>query len=958
VLLAQTEAAWNLIGGSDNAGTGVKIAILDTGIDQTHPTFQDSTLTVPDGYPKCNDALLECAYTSNKVIAARSYVKYLVGSNPLYTRPDDLSARDRVGHGTAVATLAAGAEVQGPIASTGGVAPKAWLGNYKIFGSPGVNDITFYDALYTALEDAYMDGMDIIVLAVGSPALWGANDEGANCGYDDGYYCDWRIDVLQQWVAYADKLGLTVVAAGGDSGDTSYQAAHAVGSIQTPGTWPGAITVGSVTNAHEFYGTVTFNDEVYAIMFARGYQLDSALTLPLRAVRGLGEDDGTACTALPEASLSGAIALVQLGQCDVTTQVNHAQKAGARAVLLYQYDGYDGIDRIGGVQSTGIPIAMIGNTRGSAFRTYLETNPDTPVTLDPEPVEVATDYTGAYTYISHFSSFGPATGTNEIKPDVVAPGEGLYVGTQSYDPNGELYSANGYTVAQGSSFAAGIVAGVAALVKQQRPEMTPAQVKSAVVNTANSYIADTDGYYIYLADVISAGAGIVDAEWALKTNLTVEPVSLSFAPATSDARTLTLTNHSSSSMTVNLNVTPYPYTEDLAGITISPSSLTLPANSSGTVSVKLAKKPESGLYEGWIDVTGGTVQLEIPYLYITPSGTTADLLPLYGDGFAFDANGELLRTAVAVRVIDSWGLPVEGVPVTFKALDGGQITSHSAATDYLGIADAGVVLGPDPGLQRFMASAAGMTVTFTGRARTLMTIDTDGVVNAGSGEAGAVPGSLVAINGVGLSETSRTHTTTYLPPSLAGVSVSFDIPDQNISLPGRLSSVTESQLIVQVPWELAGQTSVKVKASIGDSTSQVVDVPLVEYSPAAFEITDPAGNRIIEAQHLADSSAVTTPSAAVVGETVLLSATGLGAVDNTPASGEPAAADPVATVATPVTVTIGGMPAEVLSQTLMPGAVGRYQLQVRIGAGTPGGLQPVVISMNGLSSKPANLPIR
>lgn len=88
--------AWSnaAIGGQGNAGQGLKIAILDSGIDQTHPSFQDSSLTPPAGFPKC-DVPSDCAFTNNKVIVARSYVSTLTaGSSPsdpaADSRPDDL----------------------------------------------------------------------------------------------------------------------------------------------------------------------------------------------------------------------------------------------------------------------------------------------------------------------------------------------------------------------------------------------------------------------------------------------------------------------------------------------------------------------------------------------------------------------------------------------------------------------------------------------------------------------------------------------------------------------------------------------------------------------------------------------------------------------------------------------------------------------------------------------------
>ncbi len=74
--LVNAPAAWNLVGGAANAGAGVKIAILDTGIDQQHAAFQDSSLRMPAGFPKCEGN--ECNFTNTKVIAARSFVDQLI----------------------------------------------------------------------------------------------------------------------------------------------------------------------------------------------------------------------------------------------------------------------------------------------------------------------------------------------------------------------------------------------------------------------------------------------------------------------------------------------------------------------------------------------------------------------------------------------------------------------------------------------------------------------------------------------------------------------------------------------------------------------------------------------------------------------------------------------------------------------------------------------------------------
>jgi len=72
-----------------------------------------------------------------------------------------------------------------------------------------------------------------------------------------------------------------------------------------------------------------------------------------------------------------------------------------------------------------------------------------------------------------FSSRGPSI-NGGLKPEVTAVGQDLYMAAQNYDPNGELFSPNRYTVAAGTSFATPQVSGAVALVKQYRPTATPA----------------------------------------------------------------------------------------------------------------------------------------------------------------------------------------------------------------------------------------------------------------------------------------------------------------------------------------------------------------------------------------------------------------------------------------------------------------------------------------------------
>ena len=160
--------AWATFGGQSSAGAGVKVGILDYGIDITHPAMQDSSLALPTSggpWPKCTTGHQEdCAFTNTKVIVARSYVRSIApgssSTNPAAdSRPDDYRPMDREGHGTAVASVIAGNPAKGSV-TISGMAPKAWLGMYKIFGSPNVNDAVPESVIIQAVNDAVTDGMD------------------------------------------------------------------------------------------------------------------------------------------------------------------------------------------------------------------------------------------------------------------------------------------------------------------------------------------------------------------------------------------------------------------------------------------------------------------------------------------------------------------------------------------------------------------------------------------------------------------------------------------------------------------------------------------------------------------------------------------------------------------------------------------------------------------------------
>jgi uncharacterized protein (TIGR03437 family) len=945
--LMNATAAWNNLGGQGNAGAGTRIAILDTGIDHNHPMMRDPALTPPAGFPR-GDA----AFTNSKVIVARSYVEIVArfGGRLEDFRPDDLSPRDRVGKGTALASLAAGAPADSPFGRVSGIAPKAWLGNYKIFGSPGVNDETYIDAVLQALSDAALDGMDVALLSFGTnPASWTLSDTGNVCGRPAGSPCD----PFAAAVENAARAGLTVVTSAGNDGDFGVRF-PALNSINSPGSAPAAITVGATTNSHLVFQTVRTSAPNPPAELNPGYGLfgdgpvpAAPLTRRLRAAPG----DGRACAALPAGSLAGSIALIERGDCLFFTKVANAAAAGADAVIIYRTGDSSFPIRLTGLATTAIPAFSTGGPAGRALRALAAG--DVQVTLNPALAEV----TGVeFDTVAAFSSRGPNINALELKPELAAVGTDLVFATQTYDPNGDLWSATGWATGQGTSFAAAFAAGAAALVKQRNPRFTPAQVKSALANTASDAVDDFDEAGVRSrARVTAIGGGKLDLGRAVQTNVTVEPATLSFGRVTAVpvTRTLRVTNTSSGALNLSLGVSRRD--PDARGqLALSSSSVSLGAGQSAEITVRLqGSVPAAGSYEGAITITGGAVPLRVPFLYLVSDNQPFNLLSIYPLPFV---NDQGRQQRIGLKVTDRYGLPVANAATRFTPSDG--IDRATPNSDALGISEAFSRPFPGTGEYSFRAEAGSLSLFFDGRVRPAPAIAAGGVVNAASFEPGAglAPGSYLSIFGTALSEAQRFFATPYLPVSLAGVSVSFDDTARGVSVPGRLHFVRPDQVNVQIPWELTGSRSAQLKVSIGASQSALVTIPIAAVSPGFFEFQDGA-NRVAAARDEANA-VVTAANPVQRGRVIQFFLNGLGAVDQTLVSGEVTPGDRLTrTVAQPV-VTIGGQPAAVQFSGMTPFNVGLYQVNVVVPAGSGTGLQPVTLSINGVAAKPTQISVR
>lgn len=956
IQLTNVPAAWNLLNGVSNAGAGVKIGVIDTGIESTHPAFQDPTLKMPAGYPICAGS--DCLYTNNKVIVARSYVKFLAAGfvvspaiqvDPATDRPDDISARDRDGHGTAVAMAAAGVTTPGPAATITGVAPKAYLGSYKVFGSPGLNDFSTAFAVNRALEDAFADNMDIIVYSSGSPALTGPLDTGTSCLIPAGSVCD----VIALAVDNAVKAGKVVVVAAGNYGDQG-TATPVYQSVTSPATAPNAIAVGASSNSHSFYNVVTvgvvnpFSPAVpYRGSFGNGPIPAARLTAPLSDMLATG--DATGCTTPTGTPLAGTIALVARGNCTFLNKVQNAVLGGAVGVIFTNDQGDNSLFSPTGLNGTTIPSLLVGYDDGQAIRASLRNVPGSNATFDPNPV--AADSTANQT--AAFSSRGPATGSFDLKPDVTAPGTGIYLAAETYDPAGALYSPSGFTFGDGTSFSAPIVAGAAALVRQARPNLPATSLRSSIINTATQDVTGPGGA---AASVLAVGAGKLNAAAAVNNNLIVSPATVSFGVIDSLPKSLriSLTNIGATPLTLAIAINRRT-TESNAKTSIDTPNLTLAPGATNSFNFALTGgKPAPGIYEGLLTVAGAAGPIVIPYVYQVGDGVPYNVVSLAGDGDEGNVSDYPSEQLLAMKVTDRFGVPVTKYPVRFGVVSGGgRVVNPDPATDAYGIAYATPLFGSTPGPVSFFGSVGGITVSFNDTARLKPTIS--GAVNAASYEAGkaVAAGSYIALFGTGLSDVPQSANAVILPVVLSGVSVSFDAP--GISVPGHLYYVGPTQVNVQVPWELAGQATAQMKVSVGYSIGALYTLPVAVYAPAMFEY--PVGIQLFAAARDENFQLVTLENAAKQGRTIQIYCNGLGPVLNRPASGDAASSTSLSPTTTNPIVTIGGLPAIVSFSGLTPTTSSLYQLNVVV-PNTGTGIQPVTVQIGGVISKTSAIAVQ
>lgn len=569
-------------------GKGIKVGIIDTGIDRDHPAF------------------------SGRVIAGTDFVGDAYdASNPDTSTPvPDDNWDDCGGHGTHVAGIVGGND-----SSTGfkGVAPEVSFGAYKVFGCEGsVNE----DIIIAALERAYTDGMNVVNMSLGSSYGWG---EGA------------EPRVASRLV----KQGVIVVASAGNSG------ANGAYTVGDPAAGENVISVASIENTKLVVKTFTVNPGTKTVNYMEGDNVtpptSGTFLVAKTSTDKLTTNGGclvSGTSPFAANSLSGKIALIRRGGCTFAEKVKNAQDAGAVGVVIYNVDTTYLSPAVG---TNTIPVAFVNSTDGEAIYDLITAGEATPsdatddasmtwtadeATIDNPPANTA----------STFSSIG-MTADLDFKPDVAAPGGNI----KSTFP----LEKGGYAVLSGTSMASPHVAGAAALLLQARPGMSAREARTLLQNhaTLRWFRSGTTTYTDLFADYVARqGAGMIDIPASLTATGSVTPSKFSLgesAPNATKSKVLVVRN--ALPYNVSYVVSNYPALT-LAGTEFKPIpdpsgasvkangtdidngtlTITVPAYGQSELNLEITAPgaaPDKSQYGGYIQLDGkGTGDLSVPYM--------------------------------------------------------------------------------------------------------------------------------------------------------------------------------------------------------------------------------------------------------------------------------------------------------------------------------------------------------
>ncbi|GAA2375375.1 S8 family serine peptidase [Dactylosporangium salmoneum] len=577
---------WSQAGGQANAGAGIVVGVIDSGIWPENPSFANQKINPrpKNWHGACvageNFPVSLCG---NKLVGARYYVQGFGKQN--VAKEDYLSPRDGSGHGSHTSSTAAGnagvtVTIDGKqIGTASGMAPAASISMYKVCweGKPGVATGCYNSDSVAAINDAVIDGVDVLNYSIG-----GTSESSV-------------LDSVAQAFRAASNAGVFVANSAGNNGP-------GVSTLDHPAPW---VTTVAAATFRKAYRTVQLGNGARYV----GASTTPALTTPAPLISSLSaklaaaaDNEAKLCFdgTLDPAKVAGKIVICDRGVNDRIAKSFEVKWAGGVGMVLVNTSP----NSLNGDYHP-IPSVHLNNVDGAAVKAYADTAGATASIVDLTPAELAS--APDVPEITDFSSRGPSTttGGDILKPDIAAPGNDVVAAVappSNHGRNWDFYS--------GTSMSSPHIAGIGALMKQLHPDWLPSEIKSAMMTSA----VDTKT----TKSPFAQGAGFVNPNGAADPGLVypatandyrsyMVSLGVQFAPPFDTLPPVSGTDLNQASIAVGglagvqsvkrtvrnvgSTTTTYTATANVPGFTttVSPSSFTLAPNATQTFTVTFAR---------------------------------------------------------------------------------------------------------------------------------------------------------------------------------------------------------------------------------------------------------------------------------------------------------------------------------------------------------------------------------
>ncbi|KAI3916796.1 hypothetical protein MKW98_026267 [Papaver atlanticum] len=539
---------WSQEGGYRNAGEGIVIGVIDTGINPMHPSFAyDPTNPFMSNLSRFSGACetgprFDVSACNGKIVSARYFSAGAQAVTPLNSSIDFLSPFDAVGHGSHVASTAAGNSMV-PVIMNGffygfasGMAPRARIAVYKaIFPSVG----TVADVV-SAIDQAIIDGVDILTLSVGP-------DEPPE---DTITF----FTVFDIFMLFARRAGVFVVQAAGNKGPSP-------STVVSFSPW--AVGVAACSTDRSFPGTLILGDgqRIPGVGLSGPTMGNGLLQYKLVLAKDAVKENGIfpktpeyveECQypeALDPTAVQGSIVICNFsagfanGTSTVTTIIDTARALGFAGFILVANPTY------GEFIAEPIPFSVPG--------IMVPRLADAKIISDYYEQQIYRDqsgigrrysgkaaigdgrlahFQGQAPIVSRFSSRGPdmidsnRNPVDVLKPDILAPGHLVWAAWSPISIFDQILTGQNYALLSGTSMATPHVSGIAALIKQFNPLWTPSMIASSISTTASKFDnrgepimaegAEIDS--LYPSTPFDIGAGLINPTRALDPGLVFE----------------------------------------------------------------------------------------------------------------------------------------------------------------------------------------------------------------------------------------------------------------------------------------------------------------------------------------------------------------------------------------------------------------------------------------------------